>query len=86
MYVHTYTYNKKNKRIFSQVKNSKGAGGMSQVVEHLPTTCESLSSNPSTIKKKIIIRIQRELHRNNYQGGFLISKKKKKKRKTKKKG
>jgi hypothetical protein len=28
------------------------AGEVSQVVEHLPSKCEALSSNPSTAKKK----------------------------------
>jgi hypothetical protein len=29
-----------------------GAGGMAQVVEHLPSKYEALSSNPNTKKKK----------------------------------
>jgi hypothetical protein len=29
-----------------------GAGGMTQVVEHLPSKCEALNPNPSTKKKK----------------------------------
>jgi hypothetical protein len=29
-----------------------GAGGVIQVVEHLPSKCEALSSNPSTKKKR----------------------------------
>jgi hypothetical protein len=32
--------------------NGFGLGSMAQVVEYLPTKCESLSSNPSTAKKK----------------------------------
>jgi hypothetical protein len=28
------------------------AGGVTQVVEHLPHKCEALSSNPSTAKKE----------------------------------
>jgi hypothetical protein len=28
-------------------------GGMIQVIEHLPSKCRTLSSNPSTTKKKI---------------------------------
>jgi hypothetical protein len=33
----------------------KMAGGVIQVVEHLPSKCEALSSNSKTTKKKIII-------------------------------
>jgi hypothetical protein len=29
-----------------------GAGGMTQVVEHLPSKCEALNPNPSTKKKR----------------------------------
>jgi hypothetical protein len=29
-----------------------GSGGVAQVVEHLPSKCEALSSKPSTTKKK----------------------------------
>jgi hypothetical protein len=32
--------------------SQKRAGGVTQVVEHLPSNGEALSSNPSTIKKK----------------------------------
>jgi hypothetical protein len=30
----------------------KRAGGMAQVIEHLPSKCEDLNSNPSTAKNK----------------------------------
>jgi hypothetical protein len=33
-------------------KCSPGAGAMSQVLEHLPSKHEALSSNPNTIKKE----------------------------------
>jgi hypothetical protein len=39
-------------RFISKIIRAKWAGGMSQVVEHLPTKCEALSSNPNTTKKK----------------------------------
>jgi hypothetical protein len=29
-----------------------GVGGVTQVIEHLPSKCEALSSNPSTAKKE----------------------------------
>jgi hypothetical protein len=35
------------------------AGGMAQVVEHLPIKYETLSSNPSTVKKKFNIIFHR---------------------------
>jgi hypothetical protein len=35
----------------SHKKKIKPAGGMTQVVEHLPNKCEALSSNPNTDKK-----------------------------------
>jgi hypothetical protein len=31
----------------------KGAGRMIQVVKRLPSKCEALSSNPSTLQKKV---------------------------------
>jgi hypothetical protein len=30
----------------------KGSGGMTEVVEYLPSKCEALSLNPSNTKKK----------------------------------
>jgi hypothetical protein len=33
-------------------KWGRGAGGVCQVVEHLPSKCDALSSNSSTAKKK----------------------------------
>jgi hypothetical protein len=33
-------------------KTHKRAGGVAQVVDHLPSKCEALSSNPSTEFKK----------------------------------
>jgi hypothetical protein len=35
-----------------EVTKAKRAGGMAQVVEQLPRKCKTLSSNPSTNKKK----------------------------------
>jgi hypothetical protein len=35
-----------------QNTSQKGAGGVAQVVEHLPSKNEALNSNPSTVKKK----------------------------------
>jgi hypothetical protein len=34
------------------VKDHLGSGSVTQVVKHLPTKCETLSSNPSTTQKK----------------------------------
>jgi hypothetical protein len=36
----------------SSVSYVTRAGGVTQVVEHLPSKCEALSSNPITTKKK----------------------------------
>jgi hypothetical protein len=36
----------------SQTTIAKWAGGMAQVLEHLPSKSEALSSNPSPIEKK----------------------------------
>jgi hypothetical protein len=33
-------------------KFSEQAGGMAQVVKHLPSKCDALNSNPSTVKEK----------------------------------
>jgi hypothetical protein len=39
----------------SQPRKAKGwAGGVAQVVEHPPSKCETLNSNPRTVKKKKI--------------------------------
>jgi hypothetical protein len=34
------------------------AGDVAQVVEHLPSKCKALSSNPSTAKKVSFLRIK----------------------------
>jgi hypothetical protein len=36
-------------------KNSGRTGGMVQVIERLPSKCEAQSSNPSTVKKKLLV-------------------------------
>jgi hypothetical protein len=46
------TKNKSNKKNFK--KNKVRADRVAQVVEHLPSKHKVLSSNPSTIKKKMI--------------------------------
>jgi hypothetical protein len=38
--------------ILKKYSTQKWAGGVVQIVEHLPNKCEALSSNPSTEKKK----------------------------------
>jgi hypothetical protein len=43
--------------IKTQDPQAKRAGDMDQVVEHLPSKCEDLSSNFSTTKKKRILAI-----------------------------
>jgi hypothetical protein len=35
-----------------QTNRAKGAGVMAQVIEHLPSKCKALCSNPRTTKKK----------------------------------
>jgi hypothetical protein len=37
------------------LKPSKMAGGVTQVVEQLPTKCEALSSNPNSAKKSTML-------------------------------
>jgi hypothetical protein len=39
-----------NMEVLQKTKNR--AGGVAQVVEHLLSNCEALSSNPSMVKKK----------------------------------
>jgi hypothetical protein len=39
-------------RPLSKITRAKRAGGMAQAVEHLPSKCDTLSSNPRTTKKK----------------------------------
>jgi hypothetical protein len=34
------------------LKHEQCAGGAAQVLERLPSNCEALSSNPSTVQKK----------------------------------
>jgi hypothetical protein len=41
-------------RDYFQNNRAKSAGGMTQVVEHLPNKCEAQNWNPSTVKKKKI--------------------------------
>jgi hypothetical protein len=36
----------------SKITRAKKDGGMAQVVEHLPSKCTNLSSNPSTKERK----------------------------------
>jgi hypothetical protein len=36
----------------SKITNAKRADGLAPGVEHLPSKCEALSSNPSTTKKE----------------------------------
>jgi hypothetical protein len=38
-----------------------GAGGVTQVVEYLPSKCEALSSNSGTKKKKMLGRIFKDI-------------------------
>jgi hypothetical protein len=42
----------KNQDPVSKIIRSKKAGGLAQVVEHLPSKCAALISNPSTAKQK----------------------------------
>jgi hypothetical protein len=48
----------KKQDLISKITRAKRSGGMAQVVEHLPSKCETLSSNPSTGKKKKVISVQ----------------------------
>jgi hypothetical protein len=41
----------------TRIKTFKLAGGMAQVEEGLPSKCEALSLNPSTIKKQKLLKI-----------------------------
>jgi hypothetical protein len=45
------------KTLFGKISNAKRAGGMAQEVEHLPSKCKALSSNPSTAKNKKLINV-----------------------------
>jgi hypothetical protein len=40
------------KTLSQKYPTHKRAGGVTQVVGHLPSNCDALSSNPSTVKKK----------------------------------
>jgi hypothetical protein len=40
------------KSIF-KITKAKRAGGMAQTIDHQPSKCKALSSNPSTAKNKI---------------------------------
>uniref|UniRef100_A0A8C0ZRY8 Ig-like domain-containing protein n=1 Tax=Castor canadensis TaxID=51338 RepID=A0A8C0ZRY8_CASCN len=46
------SYTSSQDLLFPASRIFRGAGGMAQVVEHLPSKCEALSSSPSTTKKK----------------------------------
>jgi hypothetical protein len=42
----------KSETLSWETQHKKGAGGIDQPVEHLPSNCEALSSNSSTSKKR----------------------------------
>jgi hypothetical protein len=44
-----------HKTLSQKYATPKKAGGVAYVVEHLPSKCEAMSSNPSIIKKQIIL-------------------------------
>jgi hypothetical protein len=52
-------------------KSQKRAGGVAQVVEHLPTKCEALNSNPIT-KKHIKPRTNRENTANTFENPLCL--------------
>jgi hypothetical protein len=43
---------RQKKKVSTYLKNKAKKGWVTQVVEHLPSKCEALSSNPSATKKK----------------------------------
>jgi hypothetical protein len=45
-----------------KISNRKRAGGVAQVVEDLHSTCETLSSNPSTTKQKYFYIYFEQIH------------------------
>jgi hypothetical protein len=42
---------------FSKITRAKMAGGVAQVIEHLPSKCEVLSSNFSNANKKLVTKV-----------------------------
>jgi hypothetical protein len=38
----------------SKITKGKRAGGITQVIECMPSKCKALNSNPSTLKKKTV--------------------------------
>jgi hypothetical protein len=42
----------KHQTLSEKITKAKRDGGMTQVIEHLPSTCKALSSNPRRKKKK----------------------------------
>jgi hypothetical protein len=46
----------KDRRLSPIISRAKRAGGLGQVVEHLPDKHEALNSNPSTAKRKENLR------------------------------
>jgi hypothetical protein len=50
--------------VFKKITHER-AGGVAQVVEHLPSKCKALSSIPSTVKK-IIDESEKAINRHQY--------------------
>jgi hypothetical protein len=42
------------KPYLKKIQHNKRAGGVTQAIECLPSKCETLSSNPTTIKNKLV--------------------------------
>jgi hypothetical protein len=42
----------KKRELISKITRAKWVGGVARVVQGLPSKCESLNSNPSTIEEK----------------------------------
>jgi hypothetical protein len=45
----------KHKTLSEKITKAKRAWGRAQVMEHLPNSCKSLSSNPTAVKKKVCL-------------------------------
>jgi hypothetical protein len=49
----------------------KTLGGMPQMIEHLASMCNALSSNPSTIKKERLLKAKREKCQLTYKAKYI---------------
>jgi hypothetical protein len=61
----------KHQTLSEKITKAKRDGGMTQVIEHLPSTCKALSSNPRRKKKKKKKETEKERKKERRKKSFL---------------